>query len=80
MHLLHLQVSRPGQPPLMYQVIRPQEVWAVLRGELSPEEVQVKEATMSMPPVHPFAPFPDDPSEGWTEEQIRILSGQLIKR
>jgi hypothetical protein len=36
--------------------------------------------TTSLPRVHPFAPFPDDPYEGWTAEQIRLLSGQLIKR
>ena len=53
---------------------------AELNPRLAEMLAQAKEDIMSPCPVHPFAPFPDDPADGWTEEQIRILSGQLIKR
>jgi hypothetical protein len=39
-----------------------------------------EQAIMRLPQSLPFAPYPDEPSEGFSAEQIRILSGQLIKR
>ena len=75
-------------PPLQHQDPRLRALEAInlqwlagVKYRLPEILAQAKEATMYMPPCHPFAPFPDDPEpEPFTEEQIRILSGQLIKR